>query len=101
MFGTDLHKLFRRDAISTSKDAAKKVRTKRIERLVFEKIKEHPEGCTQEQILNELPEFPYPSITARFSALIEKGLIEDTGQKRLSSHGRNQRVLRAIDEVHD
>jgi len=102
IFGTAWHKLVRRDDPDTSKGAAKQVQTTRLEQLVYETISKFGyTGCTQDTILDELSHLPYSSVTGRFSALIRKGLVEDTGQRLPGRSGRSQRVLRVTTKETD
>lgn len=67
-----------------------------MEQVVLGAITMHPQGATQDDVLGILtPKYPQSSITARFSALLDKGLVYDTGERRKSVRGRSQRVLRA------
>ena len=93
-FGTPAFKLARREDPTTSHQAAQAVDTTKLESLVYEAIKSHPDGCISDEILEMYPNYPYSSITARYRALLDKDLIEVTGVKR-GKFGRNQRVMRA------
>lgn len=69
-----------------------------MEQVVLGAITMHPQGATQDDVLGILtPKYPQSSVTARFSSLIDKGLVLDTGERRKSARGRAQRVLRASD----
>jgi len=94
-FGTEPFKLVRNQDPTTSHQAAQAVDTTKLESLVYEAIKSHPEGCISDEILEMYPNYPYSSITARYRALLDKGFIEVTGVKR-GKFGRNQRIMRAI-----
>jgi hypothetical protein len=94
-FGTPAFKLVRREDPTTSHQAAQVVDTTKLEQMVYEAIKSHPEGCISDDILGMYPQYPYSSITARYRALLDKGFIEVTGVKR-GRFGRNQRVMKAI-----
>ena len=97
VFGTDPTKLVRRDDPDTSKEAAEAVDTTNLEQLVYEAIRHYgPRGCISDEVRSHFPWKAYSSVTARYKALIEKGLIEDTGERRKGLTGRSQRVLRAI-----
>lgn len=97
MFGTPAFKLVRRDDPSTSFEAAVKVDTTKLENLVYAAIKEYGQGgCISDQILSQFSHLPYSSVTARYRALLDKGLIEDTGQRRAGRSGRPQRIMRAV-----
>ena len=94
VFGTEVHKLVRRDDPETSHAAAQKVDTTKLEKIVYEAIKGFPEGCISDDILGMFPNYPYSSITARYRALLDKGFIEVSGVKR-GKFGRNQRIMKA------
>jgi hypothetical protein len=94
-FGTAPFKLVRNQDPTTSHQAAQVVDTTKLESLVYEAIKSHPDGCISDEILAMYPNYPYSSITARYRALLDKGFIEVTGVKR-GRFGRNQRVMKAI-----
>jgi hypothetical protein len=93
-FGSPAFKLARREDPVTSHQAAQVVDTTKLEQMVYEAIKSHPEGCISDEILEMYPNYPYSSITARYKSLLDKGFIEITGVKR-GKFGRNQRVMRA------
>jgi hypothetical protein len=93
-FGTEAFKLVRKEDPTTSHQAAQAVDSTKLEQMVYEAIKSHPDGCISDEILAMYPQYPYSSITARYRALLDKGFIEVTGVKR-GKFGRNQRVMRA------
>ena len=93
-FGTEPFKLVRNQDPTTSHQAAQGVDTTKLESMVYEAIKSHPEGCISDEILEMYPNYPYSSITARYKSLLDKGFIEVTGVKR-GKFGRNQRVMKA------
>jgi hypothetical protein len=85
--------LFRKNDPQTSFEAAEKVDTSRLEKLVYEAIKGFGEaGCISDQILEMFPSMPYSSITERYKALLDKGFIQINGT-RLGKSGRQQRVM--------
>jgi hypothetical protein len=92
-FGTAPFKLVRNQDPTTSHQAAQVVDTTKLEQMVYEAIKSHPEGCISDDILGMYPQYPYSSITARYRALLDKGFIEVTGVKR-GRFGRNQRIMK-------
>ena len=94
-FGSPAFKLVRKEDPTTSHQAAQAVDSTKLEQMVYEAIKSHPEGCISDDILGMFPNYPYSSITARYRALLDKGFIEVTGVKR-GRFGRNQRVMKAI-----
>jgi len=93
-FGTEPFKLVRNQDPTTSHQAAQAVDSTKLEQMVYEAIKSHPEGCISDEILAMYPNYPYSSITARYRALLDKDLIEVSGVKR-GKFGRNQRVMKA------
>lgn len=100
-FGTHPKKLARRDDPATSKAAAHATNTGRWESRVLEAIKHFGRaGCIQDDVLDRLHDLhgrlPYSTVTARFKALSEKGLIEYTGESRKGVSGRQSRVRRAV-----
>ena len=96
-FGTEPHKLVRTNDPDTSQDAASNVDTAGLEHLVYEAIKHYgSRGCISDEVRSHFPWKAYSSITARYKALIDKGFIEDTGERRKGLTGRSQRVLRAL-----
>jgi hypothetical protein len=94
-FGQPAFKLVRKEDPATSHQAAQAVDSTKLEQMVYEAIKSHPDGCISDEILKMYPQYPYSSITARYRALLDKGFIEVTGVKR-GRFGRNQRIMRAI-----
>jgi hypothetical protein len=96
LFGTSPKKLVRRNDPDTSRAAADLVDSTRLEQMVYEAIKNFgASGCISDQILSHFSNLPYSSVTARYRALLDKGLIEDTGQRMPGRSGRPQRVMRA------
>ena len=93
-FGSPAFKLVRKEDPTTSHQAAQVVDTTKLEQMVYEAIKSHPEGCISDEILEMYPNYPYSSITARYRALLDKGFIEVTGVRR-GKFGRNQRIMKA------
>jgi hypothetical protein len=96
MYGTDPWKLSRKTSPETSKIAGNSVDSAALEAAVYESIKRFPYGCSQDDVLAMHPGKPYSSITARFKALLDKGLIRDTGLRKPGKSGRPQRVLMVI-----
>jgi hypothetical protein len=93
-FGSPAFKLVRKEDPTTSHQAAQAVDTTKLETLVYEAIKGFPDGCISDEILEMYPNYPYSSITARYRALLDKGLIEVSGVRR-GKFGRNQRIMKA------
>ena len=95
LFGTLPKFLHRKDAPETSIQSAHAVDTKTLEKLVYEVIRTHPDGCISDDVLAELPGLPYGSITARYKALKTKKLIEVVGT-RVGRSGKAQGIMKAI-----
>jgi hypothetical protein len=96
-YGTDPEKLARVGDPSTSHAAAAKVDSSRLERMVHKQIATYgDQGAVASDLLRDFSNFPYSSITARFSALERKRLITCGPDKRLGSSNRSQRVMRSI-----
>jgi hypothetical protein len=92
---TPPHKLHRKEGPDTSKAAAYQVDTTKMEGIVYGAIETFQEGCCQDQVLDYLKNagFEYGNVTPRFRALIEKGLIVDTGRRVKGKQGRMQRII--------
>ena len=95
LFGTIPKFLMRRDAPETSKESAVRVDSQTLEKLVYEVIRTHPEGCISDEILEELKGLPYGSITGRYKALKTKKLIEVVGT-RVGRSGKPQGIMKAV-----
>ena len=94
-FGTSPEKLVRKNDPDTSHQAAAKVDTTKLEELVYNTIKSFGQkGCISDDVLSLYSHLPYSSVTARYKALMQKNLIEDTGERRSGKSGRSQRVMR-------
>ena len=92
-FGSPAFKLVRKEDPTTSHQAAQAVDSTKLEQMVYEAIKSHPEGCISDEILAMYPNYPYSSITARYRALLDKGFIEITGTRNGRS-GRKQGIMK-------
>ena len=96
-FGTEAKKLVRTGDPDTSYEAAIAVDTTKLEGMVYEAIKKYGDrGCISDQIRALYSAYPYSSITARYRALLDKGFIVDTGERRQGQSGRSQRVMKAL-----
>jgi len=95
---TKLTDLFRRNASDTSIEAALSIEVNKLERMVLNAICEAgTNGMTQQELLRKFDRYSYSSITARPSALKRKGLIVDSGIRRVADSGRKQAVLIAAE----
>lgn len=91
---TPVEHLYRRNAIDTSIAAAESLNVTALESLVLEAIRDAGfVGMTQGELLSKFPNHSYSSITARPSALKRKGLVVDSGLRRLGANGKAQAVL--------
>lgn len=89
--------LWRHDDPQTSRDAAKSFDTTTLEKIVYNAIKSYgAQGCISDDVMARIPNIPLVSISPRYKRLIEKRLIEDTGERRPGISGRGQRVMRAL-----
>ena len=95
LFGTLPKFLYRKDAPETSVQSAHTVDTKTMEKLVYEVIRSHPDGCISDDVLAELSGLPYGTVTARYKALKTKKLIEVVGT-RIGRSGKPQGIMKAV-----
>lgn len=80
----------------TSHEAAESFDTTELERIVYEVIKQFPNGCIGDDVVKMLPQFGIQTISPRYAPLIRKGWVVDTGEKRKARSGRSQRVMKVI-----
>jgi hypothetical protein len=97
IFGTHPKKLVRTDDPDTSHAAANSVDTSQLESMVYEVISKYPDGCIADDVERELANLRSHSITPRFAPLMRKGFIFDTGERRIASSGRSQRVVKVTE----
>ena len=80
----------------TSVDALASIDVTKLERIVLTAIQSFgKKGCISDEVLLGLPGYRYSSITPRYRALIDNGLVEIIGTRKGVS-GRQQRVYRAL-----
>jgi len=94
----DLFKLFRKDAKDTSIEAAKSIQPAlpNFESMVFEyATMRGKQGFTDEE-MNQYFDTYKSTYRARRSALVDKGLIEDSGIRVKGPNGRNMTVWRIV-----
>ena len=65
--------------------------------MVYEVISKYPDGCIADDVERELAHLRSHSITPRFAPLMRKGFIFDTGERRMASSGRSQRVVKVTE----
>jgi hypothetical protein len=92
-FGTPLHKLVRAGGPDTSLAAAAMVDTTRSEAAVYRLVvAAGVRGITNSEVARHLGKLPNAT-SPRWSALLEKGLVKDSGDRRLNPSGRYERVM--------
>lgn len=106
---TPVKHLHRKDAVDTSVQAALELNTDhvvlwksntrltRLEYVVLVCIRKLG-LCISDEVREQFPNWSYSSVTARYRALLDKGLIRDTGKRRKGLSGRKQRVMEATDK---
>lgn len=86
----------------TSFGAADSIDTTVLERIVYDTIKQFPNGCIGDDVVRMLPQFGVQTISPRYAPLIRKGWVIDTGERRKARSGRSQRVMMAaVKENHE
>lgn len=103
IFGTDPKKLARAGDPSTSKEAAASINSTRMEREVLIVISKFPNGCISDQVRHHanMRGKSYSTVTARYRALLDKRLIERTGERRKGLSKRAQSVMRITQKGKD
>ncbi len=87
----------RRDDHDTSIEAGRTTDLGRGQALVLEAHAEHPEGLTDFELYELLPDEWPATIGRRRGDLVEMGLIEPTLLTRVSPRGRDATVWRIVD----
>ena len=101
MFETPAYKLARRDDPATSHAAAESLNVTAMEKIVYDAICSFGDrGCIADQVCDALPGHRYNSITPRFKALKEKGLVIVDDRKLKGDSGRQQLVMWGKDHYH-
>ena len=80
----------------TSHEAAEKLNLTQLEDTVLSAIQQFPNGCISDDVLKTLPAWGVETVSPRYAALLRKGHIVDTGERRKGKSGRSQRVMKAI-----
>ena len=80
----------------TSHEAAAQIPATELESIVLDVIKTFPDGCISDDVVYFLPTSGVQTITPRYAALLRKGHIVDTGERRRAASGRSQRVMKAV-----
>ena len=93
---TDPLMMARTDDPDTSHDAAYTLDATALEALVFDVIRGFPDGCISDQVVQMMPDYRVDTISPRYAALLRKGYIIDTGERRPGRSGRSQRVMRVV-----
>lgn len=96
LFGTPPKYLHRREGPDTSIAAAYSIDTPKREREVLEVIAKYDQGAISDEVRSNFPpNTPYSSMTARYAALDEKGLIRRSkSEVRLGRSRKFQMVMR-------
>lgn len=80
---------------ATSATALASIDTTHLEERVLEAIKTFGRtGCISDQLLVTFAKLSYSSVTARYKALEQKGLVVRLGDTRKGVSGRQQQVMR-------
>jgi len=78
----------------TSHESANKVEATQMEKIVWEVIDSFGEtGCISDQVQYALPQHRYSTITARYKALKDKGLVIVDGSAVKGESGRKQMMM--------
>ena len=78
----------------TSHESANKVKANQMEKIVWEVIDSFGEtGCISDQVQYALPQYGYSTITARYKALKDKGLVIVDKRVAKGESGRNQQKM--------
>ena len=78
----------------TSHESANKVEATQMEKIVWEVIDSFGEtGCISDQVQYALPQHRYSTITARYKALKDKGLVIVDGSAVKGESGRKQQKM--------
>ena len=93
---TPVKHLYRTDAPDTSVLAAFSIDITRLEYAVLAAIRKLG-PCISDEVREQFPNLAYSSVTARYRALLDRGLIRDTGRRRKGVSGRGQRVMEVVD----
>ena len=93
LFTTDPKTLHRADGPDTSKAAAYSVDTNKMETIVLNAIISFgSDGCISDDVKAALPEYGY-SVTCRYKALKEKGLVKVDNRTQKGKSGRQQHTM--------
>lgn len=100
-FGTWIGKLYRKQDPDTSREAAKRTNTAKLEEIVYDVISTSGNnGMISDEVRDVCNRkygiTAYSSVTARYKSLYEKGLLVYTGETRKGQSGRAQRVMRTF-----
>ena len=78
----------------TSHESANKVEATQMEKIVWEVIDSFGEtGCISDQVQYALPQHRYSTITARYKALKDKGLVIVDDRAIKGESGRKQMIM--------
>lgn len=89
--------LWRHTDPDTSKDAALSVDAAKLMDRIYAAMKLFGDaGCIADDVERALPDVVSHSITPRFRQMLDRGMIEYTGEKRTGKCGRKQMVRRVL-----
>ena len=91
---TPVKHLYRTDNPDTSVLAVCSIDVNRLEYSVLAAIRKLG-PCISDEVREQFPSLSYSSVTARYRALLNRGLIKDTGKRRKVNSVRKQRVMEA------
>jgi len=81
----------------TSHAAAASMDASSLMLLVYETMSYYGDrGCIGDDIENDLSDITYRTVSPRFKQMVNAGMIEETGEKRMGVAGRLQNVRRVL-----
>ena len=97
MFKLQVSGLARKEDPDTSHDAAAQVDASGLMREVYRAMEKFGDaGCIADEVEEALPHLENWTISPRYVQMIERGMIEVTGEKKVGRHGRQQIVRRVL-----
>jgi len=91
---------YHRDAIDTEVAAAHSIDVNRLERVVLDALIAHPAGLTAQEISVVTGVYLY-SAAPRLPALRDKGLVVDSGLRKMGVRGRYCAIWQAAEHKRD
>ena len=85
----------RREDPETSKEAAEKVDASKLMGRIYDVMKPFGrQGCISDQVDDLLPDVVPQSITPRYRTMVELGMLEVTGEKRIGHKCKRKQMVR-------